>query len=90
MKVLYKHWKAVEKVNLIYVDRKWEISIKWKGEDCFFGEGWNDFALHSEIETGDTLVIFNLPTSEPHTYSVCIFKGKEKICDEDIGICNCT
>lgn len=68
------------------MEKKWEIEIEWIEQNCFFGKGWNAFAKKSKLEAGDTVVVFNLPSSGYSTLNVCLFKNEDEDLDEDTGI----
>lgn len=88
MEDLYKHWKVGTNIYLNLVEKAWEIGIQWMDGRCFFVKGWHDFALETEVEPGDVLVLYKDPSYASFSFNVCIFKGKDKEFDESIGNTN--
>ncbi|KAK1384321.1 hypothetical protein POM88_022056 [Heracleum sosnowskyi] len=87
---LYKDWKDITKVYLTFVERSWEIGIEWIGGRCYFGRGWSDFTKETELDVGDSMVLFKEDLSRPDNVKVCIFKGKEYVIDISQGSKDCS
>lgn len=82
---LWKDWENGAKVFLRFTEVTWEIDVEWKENSCVFGKKWFSFAEETNLEVGDTLVLFRIPESGPYAVNVCIFKGKDQIIDEGRG-----
>ncbi|KAK1384936.1 hypothetical protein POM88_022671 [Heracleum sosnowskyi] len=78
---LYKNWKYVTKVYLTFVERSWEIGIEWVAGKCYFGKGWSEFVTETELDVGDSLLLFKEPSSRYDNINVCIVKGKDNVID---------
>ncbi|KAK1378623.1 hypothetical protein POM88_025367 [Heracleum sosnowskyi] len=82
---LYKNWKHVTKVYLTFVERSWEIGIEWVAGKCYFGKGWSEFVTETELDVGDSLLLFKEPSSRYDNINVCIVKGKDNVIDMSEG-----
>lgn len=82
---LYKSWKDGSTIFLRFAQKEWEIGIHWLGGRCFFWKGWSNFVEETELEAGDSLVLFTKPLCEANIINACIFKGKDKTMNKDNG-----
>lgn len=80
---LYKEWTDGTKLLLRFTENFWEIDIEWKEGTCLLGKGWYEFASHSELKVGDTLVLFKVPSAGPNIVNACIFKDGDKMIDNN-------
>ncbi|KAK1384285.1 hypothetical protein POM88_022020 [Heracleum sosnowskyi] len=87
---LYKDWKHVTMVYLTFVERSWEIGIEWVAGKCYFGKGWSEFVIETELDVGDSLLLFKEPLSRYDNINVGIFKGKDKVIDMSQGSKECS
>ncbi|KAK1360810.1 hypothetical protein POM88_045284 [Heracleum sosnowskyi] len=74
-----------EKVYLTFVERSWEIGIEWVAGKCYFGKGWSEFVTETELDVGDSLLLFKEPSSRYDNINVCIVKGKDNVIDMSEG-----
>ncbi|KAK1352216.1 hypothetical protein POM88_053480 [Heracleum sosnowskyi] len=80
---LYKNWKDGKKLTISLLERTWEIVVIWKYGRCMFGPGWYEFAVDTNLEDGDTLVLSKLHRSMPDKLKACVFKLHIDCFDED-------
>ncbi|KAK1373883.1 hypothetical protein POM88_030076 [Heracleum sosnowskyi] len=80
---LYKNWKDGNKLTISLLERTWEIVVIWKYGRCMFGSGWYEFAVDTNLEDGDTLVLSKLHRSMPDKLKACVFKLHIDCFDED-------
>ncbi|KAK1389864.1 hypothetical protein POM88_018042 [Heracleum sosnowskyi] len=80
---LYKNWKDGNKLTISLLERTWEIVVIWKYGRCMFGSGWYEFAVDTNLEDGDTLVLSKLHRSMPDKLKACVFKLHTDCFDED-------
>ncbi|KAK1354320.1 hypothetical protein POM88_047576 [Heracleum sosnowskyi] len=77
-------------VYLTFVERSWEIGIEWDAGKCYFGKGWSEFVTETELDVGDSLLLFKEPLSRYDNINVCIFKGKDNVIDMSQGSKECS
>lgn len=51
----------------------------WEGERCLFGKGWLDFVQETNLQPGDTLVLFDCHSEGIATVHTVIFKGRDAV-----------
>ncbi|KAK1388306.1 hypothetical protein POM88_016484 [Heracleum sosnowskyi] len=85
-----KFFDIDENVYLTFVERSWEIGIEWVAGKCYFGKGWSEFVTETELDVGDSLLLFKEPLSRYDNINVYIFKGKDNVIDMSQGSKECS